>query len=54
MNGHFNDDPDPAVRLANWYAIAREHISTEMCDRLARNGFPDLALELLRQRGDLQ
>jgi hypothetical protein len=44
---------DPAVRLKNWHALAREHISAEMCTRLAHNGFPDLALELMRQRGDL-
>ena len=48
-----NDDPDPSVRLAAWHGIARQHISVDMCDRLARNGFPDLALELLHQRGDL-
>jgi hypothetical protein len=46
-------DPDPAVRLANWHQRARRHISVEVCDRLARNEFPDLAFELLRQRGDL-
>ena len=49
---HFNDDPDPAVRLANWQAIARKHISVATCDRLARNGFAELAIELLRQRGE--
>src|SRR5262245_31577556 len=52
--GAFNTDPDPAVRLANWHNIARAHISVEMCERLARNGFPELAEALLRQRGDVR
>jgi hypothetical protein len=51
--GAFNVDPDPAVRLANWRNLCRRHISEEVCDRLARHGFADLALELLHQRGDL-
>ena len=52
--GAFNDHPDPAVRLENWRNIARRHISAETCDRLARNGFPELAVELMRQRGDIE
>lgn len=43
-------DPDPAVRLANWRAIARQHISVETCLRLARFGMPDLAREQLTVR----
>jgi hypothetical protein len=46
-------NPDPGVRLATWRGIAREHISAGLCARLARNGFPELAAELMRQRGDL-
>jgi hypothetical protein len=46
-------DPDPAARLAFWRELARRHISAEMCDRLARADLPELALEPLRQRGDL-
>ncbi|CPR10498.1 hypothetical protein BN971_01884 [Mycobacterium bohemicum DSM 44277] len=45
-------DPDPTVRLANWHALARQHISADLCLRLARNGFSELAAELMRQRGD--
>ena len=49
-----NDEPyDPKARLATWRGIARKHISAEMCTRLARQGFEDLAAELMRQRGDL-
>jgi len=40
-------------RLANCYVIACQHISAELCDRLARLGMPALALELMRQRGDI-
>src|SRR6516165_5634919 len=43
----------PAARLAAWRALARKHISADMCARLTRLGFADLAIELLRQRGDL-
>jgi hypothetical protein len=50
---NFNEHPDPEPRLKAWHAIAREHISVEMCDRLARLGMPALALELMRQRGDV-
>lgn len=46
-------DPDPAVRLAAWHNLARQHITVEHCMSLARNGFPELAAELMRQRGDL-
>lgn len=46
-------DPDRAVRLACWHALARRHISVELCDRLAQLGMPALALELMRQRGDV-
>ena len=46
-------DPDPAVRLAVWRSIARKHVTAGVCDSLARCGFPALACELLRQRGDL-
>ena len=50
---NFNEHPDPGARLEAWHALAREHISAEMCDRLARLGMPALALELMRQRGDV-
>jgi hypothetical protein len=45
--------PEAATRLANWHAIARQHITPEACMRFARDGFPRLAAELMRQRGDL-
>ena len=48
-----DSDPDPAVRLDKWHANARKHISADMCDRLARIGMSALALELMRQRGDI-
>jgi hypothetical protein len=47
-------DPDPAVRLATWRQIAREHIPIELCMDLADRGFPELARELMRQRGDVE
>jgi hypothetical protein len=54
MSGHGGlCSPDPEIRLVTWRAIALKHISAEMCLRLARFGFSDLALELLRQRGEL-
>ncbi len=53
MTQNFNEHPDTDARLQAWHAIAREHISTEMCDRLAKLGMPALALELMRQRGDI-
>lgn len=46
-------DPVPAIRLENWHAMARQHISVDNCLSLARHGFKDLAAELMRQRGDL-
>jgi hypothetical protein len=44
--------PDPDVRLHAWHHIARRHISRDMCMRLYRAGFEDLATELMRQRGE--
>lgn len=46
-------NPDPAVRLATWHGLARRHVSVEMCTRLARGGFPGIARDLMRLRGDL-
>jgi hypothetical protein len=46
-------DPDPDTRLDNWHTIARQHISADMCLRLAQLGMPALARELMRQRGDI-
>ena len=53
MSDYHDPDPDPAVRLENWRELCRRHISEKMCDWLARNGFQELALELMRRRGDL-
>jgi hypothetical protein len=47
-------DPDPTVRLAYWRNIARRHISVQTCMDLADKGFPELARELMRQRGDIE
>ncbi len=47
-------DPIPAVLLATWHTMTRRHISVENCLSLARNGFKDLATELMRQRGDIE
>jgi hypothetical protein len=46
-------DPDPAARLGFWHQLARGHISHKTCVHLARGGFPELAAEFLRLRGDL-
>jgi dienelactone hydrolase len=43
---------DQQARLDEWHAHARNHISVEMCERLARNGMAALAIELMRQRGE--
>lgn len=42
-----------AVRLESWQAIARRHVSVEVCMDLARQGFPEMARGLMRARGDL-
>lgn len=46
-------DDEPGLRLDRWYDHARQNIGYETCRRLARHGFADLAMELLRQRGDV-
>jgi hypothetical protein len=45
-------DPDPVVCLANWRAIARRHITHDMCVRLERHGFHEAAAGLRRHIGD--
>jgi hypothetical protein len=44
-------DPDPTIRLAFWRNLIRQRISIEVCADLARQGFPELARELMRLRG---
>ncbi len=47
-------DPDPAMRLARWRNLAEKQISIAVCADLATQGFPELARELLRLRGDIR
>jgi hypothetical protein len=44
-------DPIPAMRLAYWHQLAREHISVDVCRSLWRLGFKALAMELMRLGG---
>lgn len=44
---------DPVVRLERWRMLARA-VSVEQCRHLGRSGFPMLARELLRLRGDAE
>jgi hypothetical protein len=47
-------DPNAVMRLEAWHQLARLHISADVCADLAKHCFPELAHELMRQRGDIE
>ena len=44
-----------ATAYTSWlHRLARTHISLDVCRGLAKRGFPEIARELMRQRGDIE